>query len=73
MTAVALMTKTISFRPSEDDERIIDAAQDPGESRSDVIRRGLRLLEREVWVEQARKDTARLKDEDLSEEEEDTW
>lgn len=72
MTAVALMTKTISFRPSEDDERIIDAAQDPGESRSDVIRRGLRLLEREVWVEQARKDTARLKDEDLSEEE-DTW
>ncbi len=41
MTTVALMTKTISFRPSEDDERIIDAAQDPGESRSDVIRRGL--------------------------------
>lgn len=72
MTTVALMTKTISFRPSEDDERIIDAAQDPGESRSDVIRRGLRLLEREVWVEQARKDTARLKDEDLSEEE-DAW
>ncbi len=72
MVTVGLMTKTISFRPSEDDERIIAAAQGPEERRSDVIRRGLRLLEREAWAEQAREDAARLKDEDLSEEE-DAW
>lgn len=43
-----------------------------GERTSDVIRRALRLLEREVWLHQARADAERLADEDLSQEE-DAW
>ncbi|MFF0307984.1 hypothetical protein ACFYSC_11160 [Streptosporangium sp. NPDC004379] len=63
---------TIGFRPTEEDERIIKAAQRGGERTSDVIRRALRLLEREVWLAQARVDAERLADEDLSEEQ-DAW
>lgn len=43
-----------------------------GERKSDVIRRALRLLEREVWVKQARADAERLRGEDLSAEQ-DAW
>lgn len=43
-----------------------------GEKTSDVIRRALRLLDREVWLAQARADAERLADEDLSDEE-DAW
>ena len=43
-----------------------------GEHKSDVIRRALRLLEREVWVKQARSDAEQLRDEDLSSEQ-DAW
>jgi antitoxin ParD1/3/4 len=39
----------------------------PDERTSDVIRRALRLLDREVWLAQARTDAERLVDEDLSE------
>jgi hypothetical protein len=39
---------TIGFRPTEEDERIIKAAMRADEHISDVIRRALRLLEREV-------------------------
>jgi antitoxin ParD1/3/4 len=63
---------TIGFRPTADDERIIKAAMRPNERTSDVIRRALRLLEREVWVAQARSDAERLADEDLSDEA-DAW
>lgn len=66
------MASTIGFRPTEDDERIIKAAMREGDSTSDVIRRALRLLEREVWLSEARAAAKRLADEDLSEEE-DAW
>ena len=60
------MATTIGFRPSEEDERIIKAAARPNERTSDVIRRALRLLEREVWLTRARSDAERLADENLS-------
>ncbi len=66
------MPTTIGFRPSEEDERIIQAAMREGERTSDVIRRALRLLEREVWLSQARSDAERLADEDLGSEQ-DSW
>jgi Arc/MetJ-type ribon-helix-helix transcriptional regulator len=43
-----------------------------GERKSDVIRRALRLLEKEVWIKQARADAERLHDEDISSEP-DAW
>jgi Arc/MetJ-type ribon-helix-helix transcriptional regulator len=66
------MMANIGFRATPEDERIIQAAMQEGERTTDVIRRALRLLEREVWLEQARADAKRLADEDLSEEE-DAW
>lgn len=66
------MAATIGFRPTDEDARIIKAATREGEATSDVIRRALRLLEREVWLEQARKDAQRLHAEDLSADE-DAW
>lgn len=63
---------TIGFRPTVEDQRIIDAALRSGERTSDVIRRALRLLEREVWLTQARTDAERLAAEDLSTEP-DAW
>ena len=66
------MTATIGFRPTAEDEQIIRAAMRSGERKSDVIRRALRLLEREVWVKQARLDAERLRDEDLSADQ-DAW
>lgn len=66
------MATTIGFRPTEDDSRIIKAATRGDERTSDVIRRALRLLEREVWVTRARSDAERLADEDLSAEA-DAW
>ena len=62
------MAPTIGFRPTDEDERIIKAAMRPNEGTSDVIRRALRLLDREVWLSQARADAERLADEDLGEE-----
>lgn len=69
---VVLMTATIGFRPTEKDEQIIKAAMRSGERKSDVIRRALQLLEREVWIKQARTDAERLRDEDVSTEP-DAW
>ncbi|MEV0352132.1 hypothetical protein AB0H88_40745 [Nonomuraea sp. NPDC050680] len=66
------MMATIEFRATPEDERIIKAAMREGERTSDVIRRALRLLEREVWLTRARADAERLADEDLSEEA-DAW
>lgn len=62
------MATTIGFRPTDEDERIIKAAMRPGEPTSDVIRRALRLLAREVWLNRARVDAERLAAEDLSDE-----
>ncbi|MEU7003296.1 hypothetical protein [Nonomuraea sp. NPDC046570] len=63
---------TIGFRPNEEDEKIIQAALREGERTSDVIRRALRLLEREVWIEHARADAEQLTGEDLATEQ-DAW
>ncbi|MFB9658157.1 hypothetical protein ACFQS3_18105 [Glycomyces mayteni] len=61
----------IGFRPTDDDERIIQSFKREGESTSDVLRRGLRSLERLAWEEEARADMARLALEDLSQEPDD--
>jgi hypothetical protein len=66
------VSKTIGFRPTEDDERIIREAMRPDERTTDVIRRALRLLDREAWLARARADAERLADEDLSDEA-DAW
>jgi Arc/MetJ-type ribon-helix-helix transcriptional regulator len=66
------VARTIGFRPTDEDERIIQAAMRDNEHTSDVIRRALRLLEREVWLSRAREDAERLADEDLSGER-DSW
>lgn len=66
------MATSIGFRPTAEDEAIIQQAMREGERTSDVIRRALRLLEREVWLTRAREDAGQLADEDLSAEE-DAW
>ena len=57
---------SVGFRPTEEDLRVIEANRHEGEKTSDVIRRALRLLDREAWEEHARADMHRLKTEDLS-------
>ena len=66
------MSKTIGFRPTVEDERIIREAMRDDEHTADVIRRALRLLDREAWLTRARSDAERLADEDLSDET-DAW
>ncbi len=66
------MASTIGFRPTNEDERIIKAAMRPGERTSDVIRRALRLLEREAWISHGRADAKRVADEDPNSEA-DAW
>ena len=60
------MSRTIGFRPTEEDERILRQAMRDDERTADVIRRALRLLDREAWLARARDDAERLADEDLS-------
>ena len=56
---------SVGFRPTEEDLRVIEANRRTDEKTSDVIRRALRLLDREAWEERARADMHRLKSEDL--------
>jgi antitoxin ParD1/3/4 len=63
---------SVGFRPTEEDLRIIEANRRKDEKTSDVIRRALRLLDREAWEERARADMHRLSAEDLSTEP-DAW
>ena len=63
---------SVGFRPTEEDLRVIEANRRTDEKTSDVIRRALRLLDREAWEDRARADMHRLKTEDLSTEE-DAW
>jgi antitoxin ParD1/3/4 len=63
---------SVGFRPSEEDLRVIEANRSKDETTSDVIRRALRLLDREAWEERARADMHRLRTEDLSAEA-DAW
>lgn len=58
------MAGTIGFRPTPDDERILHEAARPGETTADTLRRALRLLDHEHWLEQFRSDAEALKDED---------
>ena len=66
------MTTTIGFRPTSEDERILAEVARAGETTSDVLRRALRQLEHDAWLEQARADAARLATENLNDEPE-TW
>ena len=63
---------SIGFRPTEEDLRVIEANRRDDEKTSDVIRRALRLLDREAWEDRARADMRRLRSEDLSTEP-DAW
>jgi len=63
---------SVGFRPTEEDLRVIEANRREHEKTSDVIRRALRLLDREAWEERARADMHRLRSEDLSAEP-DAW
>jgi Arc/MetJ-type ribon-helix-helix transcriptional regulator len=63
---------SVGFRPTEEDLRVIEANRRKDEKTSDVIRRALRLLDREAWEERARADMHRLRTEDLSAEA-DAW
>jgi Arc/MetJ-type ribon-helix-helix transcriptional regulator len=56
----------VGFRPTEEDLRVIEANRREGEKTSDVIRRALRLLDREAWEDRARADMHRLRTEELS-------
>jgi len=62
------MPTTIGFRPTPEDERILREAARPKESTSETIRRALRLLDHERWLEQFHRDAQRLRDEDLTNE-----
>lgn len=62
------MAGTISFRPTPVDERILYDAARPGETAAETLRRAMRLLNHEHWLEQFRTDTEALKDEDLNSE-----
>ena len=66
------MFMSVGFRPTEEDLRLIEANRRMDEKTSDVIRRALRLLDREAWEERARADMQRLRSEDLSAEA-DAW
>lgn len=63
---------SVGFRPTEEDLQLIEANRRKDETTSDVIRRALRLLDREAWEERARADMHRLRTEDLSAEA-DAW
>ncbi|HMQ65584.1 MAG TPA: hypothetical protein PJ992_04775 [Arachnia sp.] len=67
-----MTTSTIGFRPSVEDRRILDEAAASGETTTETIRRALRLLAHERWLDRARADATRLKDEDLGDEP-DAW
>ncbi len=60
------MASSIGFRPTAEDERILREAARPGESTSDTLRRALRLLDHERWLERFHSDAERLRDEDIN-------
>lgn len=60
------MSSPIGFRPTEEDERILREAARPGESTSDTLRRALRLLDHERWLEQFHADAERINGEDVN-------
>ena len=59
------MASTIGFRPNAEDERILREAARPGETTTDTLRRALRLLSHEQWLDRFRADAGLIRDEDL--------
>jgi len=57
---------SVGFRPTAEDLSLIEANRREGEKTSDVIRRALRLMDREAREERAREDMKRLRSEDSS-------
>lgn len=66
------MAISIGFRPTPDDERILREAARPGETKTETLRRALRLLDHDRWLEHFRTDAEALKDENLNAEP-DAW
>lgn len=66
------MPTTIGFRPTQDDERILREAARPGESTTETLRRALRLLDHDRWLERFGADAEALGGEDLNAEP-DAW
>lgn len=60
------MSTSIGFRPTQDDQRILRDAARPGESTSDTLRRALRVLDHQQWLEQFHADAEALKTENLN-------
>ncbi|MCB7135543.1 hypothetical protein [Cellulosimicrobium marinum] len=58
--------RTIGFRPTDEDRRILDAITSSGLSTTDAIRRGLHLVAHEQWLDLARADAERLRDENVN-------
>ena len=57
---------SIGFRPTPEDERILRDASRPGESKSDTLRRALRLLDRQPWLDQFHSDAHTLTRENVN-------
>jgi antitoxin ParD1/3/4 len=60
------MPASIGFRPTPEDQRILRESARPGETTTDTLRRALRLLDHERWLEQFRADAQALKDENVN-------
>lgn len=64
--------KSVTFRPTKRDRRILDRLRHEGVSASDAVRRGLQLVEQERWLDQARADAIAARGENLNDEP-DAW
>ena len=60
------MATSIGFRLTPEDERILREVSREGETTTETLRRGLRSLSREQYLERLREDARALDDEDLS-------
>ncbi|MFB7800346.1 hypothetical protein [Isoptericola sp. NPDC056134] len=65
-------TPIVRFRLTVKDRRILDELAHEGETEAHVLRRGLRLLEQERWLDQMRADMIANRDENLNDEP-DAW
>ncbi|MBD8079587.1 hypothetical protein [Cellulosimicrobium arenosum] len=63
---------SVTFRTTADDRRILDRLNSEGIAASDAVRRGLRLLEQERWLDEARAAMIANRDENLNDEP-DAW
>ena len=63
---VVTVWPSVDHRATVDDERILHEAARPGESTTETLRRALRLLDHDRWLEQFRADAEVLKDENLN-------